>query len=216
MQSDADRITQLLPTVTDPTSGPAWRWTWREKGFAAALATFTVYCVVITCGLAYTSMDRILPPQANQIILTSLALAVFSCLSLSLYHRHRVHTDEQFAISRARADEQFTVMAAQMTKLAEAQPGYAPHRGIWEQPTVPDLNGNTRAPIGGVYTSIAAVHHSGVNVDVLLERLVKRVDERVDGRLDDLRRLAENGQSIAAGGVGQWPEGVTPFSQRRH
>lgn len=177
--------TQNTPTVTDKQSARVQVRPWREALVVTFGLLFLIYATFIVAGLWYTGWERMLPPQANSVILTTGAAVTLGALQLALHHRRG-----------RRSDEHFVVLSGQIAELREE----VTSRRDWladEPPTVPSLGGQR------VYASVAAVTSRGINVEALLDSLVRRVDERFDDRVSDLRTLVETGHDVAGAGYGR-------------
>jgi hypothetical protein len=157
-------------TATDKRSASSPGWTWREGILTFAVFAYVVYAVFIVAGLWYTGWERLVPPQANSVVLTLGAVTILASLIAVFYHRFG-----------CRRDEQFIILSAQYTALAESVEAARAQRD-WvanEPPTVPDLG--SRRP--RIYQSFAAVY-SG-QIEALTDTAVKRLETALRAR-DDL------------------------------
>lgn len=165
-------ITPTQPTVT-ATDKPSVRRTPTKVTVARSLlgtvtAAYASYSGWVLGGMAYAGWERAVPPQANHVILTTLAvMEVAAILYLLHVHRSRRSDDDSVIVN--------TRLSAAEKTLAEVRALLTTSRGTWDDPTVPNVTSRAR----GVYRASSAVNGGRVQshadiaavVDLVLARL---------------------------------------------
>jgi hypothetical protein len=146
-----------------------------------ASAHFLLYAGFILGGIVYTEWERVLPPQANHVIMTSLAVVEVAAIILLVDAKRRIADHK----SRVRHDDQFTILSAQYTAIREA----LSERREAEERTVP-LAGTTQRVIYAASATVAAVH-TRRDEEELESRVEDRVLRRLEGRIDEARKQGE-------------------------
>lgn len=160
---------QSAPTMTDKTSERRTpvKVTVAYWLLGAASATYALYAVWILGGMAAASWEKVIPPQANHVILTTLALIEVAAIIYFFDVRRTSRGDDQFVITSTRLNVLEATVGEVRTLLTTS-------RGTWDDPTIPNVTAHAQAHVYRS-SSVMAVH-SG-RLESLVEGVAANVAE---------------------------------------